>query len=672
MFFEDVNIDVQIYQEEVKKPSESSIILMPSKQQGAQINQLLLKWTDSEGVLTQKDIDQVGQSLFQEWESTFPLYQLERAFVDMTGYHTIELYMTFDASTVFSNTQIRNIKKNSPELLKKELQKVTEHAEAGDRKQVAKTESNQLTNRVSLLQQQLTDTEQSQHRIERDLQDKLNAMKRENSDLQMKLQQSKADELSQKEKLGRLTVLVEKQQRTLDDLSNGSNQVKNEYDERYRQLKDENDDLNYQLRKSNTELLDKQRDIQQLEQTISQHDRYVQTLQVDLDRAKQSNDVQLNQLMAENEALKADVIRYQNNELAAQKSVQGTQTELLALKNDITQLHLERDNRQEEMQQKYQRAQFENEELRAVLKENQTFEDQTQHELVEVTRELGAKRERVKQLETENQLLAHEWESRYQHIQSERDELTVLLDNTRQLDVERQNELMQLNDRLSTQEQTMRQAVLETERMTSKWQERLALLEVENKRLVQQSEIEKEQIARSKQNEIKHLSDRLTQQQELVSKMVASQKDTQSSWQDNYKQLEKNYQQARQQTANYEQELLVLKQKNQTLEAKLSHLEQLDKVSSDVSDLDQPLGIPASAFAHAVIPELTTVEDNQLMDDIDREVEELTVPVVDTPAAISEDVEEPIPNISYEDESSEDEYGYNEDDDDYDYDYEDD
>ncbi len=564
MFLNELNIDVQIYQEEVKKPNTSSVVLVPVQNNSEKTNQLLLKWSDKEGQLTQKDIDEASQVVFQEWERVFPLYKIERAFVDISSRGAIEIYVTFDATNVFSNTQIRNIKKTISELLEKEIKNVSEKSfEKMDEVVTIRSENNHINNQVSLAQQKLSDAEKNHRRVELELRERFNSLKQENSNLQMSLQQSKADELNQKETIGHLTLQIERQQRTLNELSDGKTSREVESEERYRHLQEQLDDLNYKLRQTSQELLEKQREVQQLQTIVSDNERYVASLQADYNQLRESNNSQVEQLLQENDVLKSDLVTYQNNELNGKKEVQ-------LVKNELRQISLEKENLQEELQQKLQRIEYENNELRIVLQENQVFEDKTQQELVQTTRDLNETHEKIEQLETENSLLTHEWESRYQNLSLEKEDLIAAYNTSRQLEMERQNELIQLKNRLITLEQGLQQAGLEQQRVVARWESRVADEEREKNRIIQQADVEKEQLTKSKEQEIKRLSERLEQQRELVDKLMATNTETQTSWQENYELLETNYRSAREKSNQLEQEITRLVQENKYLEQRLS------------------------------------------------------------------------------------------------------
>lgn len=676
MFLDELNIDVQIYQEEVKKPNTSSIVLVPLQNKSEVTNQLLLKWSDREGHLTQKDIDEASQVVFKEWERIFPLYKIERAFVDISSRGTIEVYVTFDSSNIFSNTQIRNIKKTISELLVKEIKNVSNNtATKPSERRSVRAESKHINNQASLAQQKLSDAEKTHRRVELDLRERFNTLKKENSDLQMALQQSKADELNQKETIGHLTLQIERQQRTLNDLSEGKVSRDAEAEERYRQLQEQLDDLNYKLRQSSQELLEKQREIQQLQNVVSDNDRYVTSLQADYDQLRESNNSQVEQLLQENDLLKSDLITYQNNELNDKQQVQ-------AFKNEMRQVSLEKENIQEELTQKLQRVEYENNELRTVLKENQVFEDKTQQDLVQTTRDLNTTRESLKQLETENSLLTHEWEARFQKVATEKEELATAYNTSRQLEMERQNELIQLKDRLMTLEQNLQQAGLEQQRVVTKWESRVADEQREKDRILQQANIEKEQFSRNKEQEIKRLSERLEQQQQLVDKLMATNTETQTSWQENYQLLETNYKNAREKSSQLEQEISRLVQENQRLEQRLAGMENR-KATMIPTPVITPVVEEVAAPSLEEIIQTPVVAVDPVQQEIDNEVASLEKPKAKVkPSPEVEDVAyEEESYYSYEedseddyDEGYEDDYGYDddyEDDYDYDYDYED-
>lgn len=659
MFSNELNIDVQIYQEEVKKPSNSSQVLVPIQNKSEIINQLLLKWSDRESKLTQKNIDEVTRNIFREWESTFPLYKIERAFAEVSSRGSIEVYVTFDSKNIFSNTQIRNIKKTITDLLVKELEKITVKNETTRPEQV---ESNRFRQTGTSTHKKATDVDQVQRRAELDLRDRFNTLKKENNELQMALQQSKADELSQKESIGQLKLQMERQQRVLNEMNEGKNAHNTEEKERNRQLQEQLDDVNYRLRQSSQELLERQREIQQLQLVVSDNENYINGLQADYEQLRTANNTQIEQLLEENDMLKTDLIDYRNSELDDKQKVQ-------IIKNELHQLTLEKENIQEDLKQKLQRMEYENDELRTVFKENQVFEDKTQQDLNETTRELTKFRDDVKRLETENSLLTREWETRYQNLSNEKEELAIAYNSSRQMDVERQNELIQLKNNVVSLEQNLQQAGLEQQRSVSLWEERVSKEERETTRILQQATLDKEQFSRNKEQEIKRLSDRLAQQQGLVDKLMLSQKETQENWQENYQLLETNYKTARDRSTQLEQEISRLLQDNQLLETKLAGLEQRNtRVVSPVIPV-APVVAAVVAPSVAAIVEQNNIVNDSLQAEIDNEVASLDVPKakvapkVEKEIAYEEEVETEAADSDYD--YDYDEYGY---DDEYEYD----
>ena len=104
MFLSSLNIDAQIYQDEIKTPTGSSIVLVPTANKSNNVQQLVLKLTNTEDKVTPHGIDKASQGIFREWASIFPLYPVERAFADILEDGTVEVYVTFDAANIFSNT----------------------------------------------------------------------------------------------------------------------------------------------------------------------------------------------------------------------------------------------------------------------------------------------------------------------------------------------------------------------------------------------------------------------------------------------------------------------------------------------------------------------------------------------------------------------------------------
>ena len=57
MFLSSLNIDAQIYQDEIKTPTGSSIVLVPTANKSNNVQQLVLKLTNTEDKVTPHGID---------------------------------------------------------------------------------------------------------------------------------------------------------------------------------------------------------------------------------------------------------------------------------------------------------------------------------------------------------------------------------------------------------------------------------------------------------------------------------------------------------------------------------------------------------------------------------------------------------------------------------------
>ena len=633
MFLSSLNIDVQIHQEEVKKPSHSSVVLVPLKSKSTAVQQLVLTITHLEDKVSAKLIDDTAQLVFREWQSVFPLYPVQRAFADILSGDSIEIYITFDATNIFSNTQIRNIKKTISELFETELKKVVNSA----KKEVEPVVEQMYEANLSSY------SDPSKRRADLDLRERFSNLQQENSELQSALQQSKMDELTQKESIDELRSEIEKQQRSLTGVAERSNYQKPEITEAYQKIQKGLEDTNFKLRQAQQELLDKQREIQRLQSVVVENERYINTLQSDYDQLRESSQFQLEKTLEENDQLKSELTEYKNEELNNKKTVQ-------LMKSEMRQVISDTENMQEDLKQKLQRMQYENEELRTIIKENQEFEDRTHQELLEATRQLTDVKDIVNRLETENGLLTQEWELRYQTLVGEKEEISAAYKTSRELEMARNNELIELKTNLITLEQQLQQAELDKKQVDTDWQTRLMTEEREKERLVQQVVLDKDQFIRNKEQEVKRLSDRLAQQKQLVDKLMENQSDTQVAWQENHEALEVNYQQALEKTAKLEVEILSLVEKNKSLEIQLEALERVEPI--------------------VAIKTTDEVELDMIQQEIDQEVAELTA----TSEALEEisSLEADDDYYAYDEEDSDYEYDYDEEDSDYEYGYDDD
>ncbi|MDR2276983.1 MAG: hypothetical protein LBE23_03935 [Vagococcus sp.] len=89
MFGKPLNIEIQIYQEEIKKPENTSLVLVPLKNQSSVVHQLVLKVEELRIGISPKQIDDISQVVFKEWQTIFPLYPVERAFANILSEQTL-------------------------------------------------------------------------------------------------------------------------------------------------------------------------------------------------------------------------------------------------------------------------------------------------------------------------------------------------------------------------------------------------------------------------------------------------------------------------------------------------------------------------------------------------------------------------------------------------------
>ena len=608
MLSEKLNIDVQIHQEEVKKPNHSSIVLLPLKYNSGIVHQLELRVTYSGLELTPKQIDSASQIIFREWQSIFPLYGIQRAFADMIGSNETIIYITFDATNIFSNTQLRNIKRTITELLEVELNQVYNQIKEKQAKKIASVSHDTY-----------------------DFSDKFNQLKQENNELQMMLQNDIFGDQSQSNRVNDLRKELTRQQDSLSNFS-GAKHNNEEINGLYNQVQETLEHTSQKLNQTQQDLMDKQREIQRLQSLVMENERYINGLQSDYDKLAESSYFQLQHTLEENDVLKHDLDVYKQNELSDQQEVQR-------IKSELGQLLLETENSQEELRQRLQRTQYENQELRTVIQENQQFEEKIHQELLETTKELSSVKDALQQLELEKGMLNQEWTTRYNNLSMEKENLALSYKASLEVEAARNTELIDLKSQLIELEQRLQKNDLDKKQIETNWQSRLLAEEREKERLVQQITNDKEQFLNNKEQEIKRLSDRLAQQNQLVDKLMSNQSDSQSVWQENTEALETNYQASLKRISELELEVLSLTEKNKLLLAQLAEKEPM-------TDLD----ITAS-----LVP-----------------VTEVVAPVEDIIVSVEEPKEdEKVETVSedtyYDDEESD--YDYDDSDYDYDYDY---
>ena len=567
MPLEESVIDVQLYQDETKKPTERSIILLPVQNITTKKNQLLLKWSNRKQKLSQSIITKAVTLFMAEWEKIFSLYPIDRVFLDYTAHERIELLVTFDASRLYSNTQIRNIKTNAPRIFKETMR------EAYDQ--------------LGILEQpsQINGT--------------FTSMDYDNYDNT----QARVPSISQ-------STSTPKNHHSQDFLDDG--------------------------------LLEKQQRIYELEQKIAENAQVIKSFELDLKTAQREYELKINQMSQENDSLKQKVISYQDNEIDYRQQLQIKQSEILDLKNNVNELNSSLEQDVESWKQRYQQTQYENEELRLVITENQQFEEQVQESLREATLKLKQKEDELANLIQENNLSQKESQLREQQLHSENERLQDQQDKLDRLLEERQMIIQQLTDELTHKEQEMKKLTFEHQQAVQEYQHQL-----------DQKDKEFENLNYSKNEEIKRLSQRLEKQQELVNQLMSSQELTQAKWQDNYTRLESNYRTAASRVFDLEKELAKLKQPNYA---------KLNMQNSDFSSI--------SLENETVTPsiDLPKASDVPVFDPVDMVTEEnSSVESSDLEASSQIDLDDTL-NQSYHYTDEEDSY----DEDEYDYEYDDD
>lgn len=611
MLLESINIDVQIHQEEIKKPESHSLILVPLKSKKTVTNQLVMHISNIDRVIKPKHVDDAARVVFREWKTIFPLYEVERAFANISEDGSVDVYATFDAANIFSNTQLRNIQKTITELLESELTK----ALATNAK------------REEALLRKTTDSSDF------DFRSRLDELKKETTDLQSALEKNRLGEKVYQENVDALSSELDRQQYAFNQLPKHTNTSA----PLYQQVQEGIDDTSLRLRQSQQELLDKHREIQRLQTVVTENERYIARLQGDYDQLKEMSDHQTHATLSENESLKQEVSELKQLELTHRQEIQTLQAEMNRTSSD-------KENIKEELIHQLQRIKFENDELRLIINENQTFEERTHQELIEATKQVKELTELVGRLESEKDLLEQEWTVRYETVSMEKNELALAYKSSQELELATGDELIELKQHVIHLEQKVQQAALDKQQFETTWQTRLMAEEREKERLIQQITLDKEQFVHNKEQEIKRLSERLLQQKELVDKLMANQSDTQTVWKENNETLELSFQQAKQQTAELEMEVSRLTQENRLLASKLAQLSQE----------------PALSVAAPLEDNLDQVIEKEVA-----ELEEAIVPVVEA----SEKTEEYSDYAEEEEVVSEEESDYGYDEDEYDYDY---
>ncbi|MGX6971333.1 hypothetical protein [Vagococcus bubulae] len=465
MSLEDLVIDVQLYQEETKQPNSNSVILLTNQNIAMKKNQLLLKWSNRRARISEQTIKQAVGIFLSKWKQNFYLYPVERVFLDYSAHERIELLITFEASRLYSNTQIRNIKTTAPNLFK-----------------LAITEA----------QEQFGDATRAQY----------------NQSMQPGLMGYDDNKFS----MG-----------THAQKPMSSSQVSSRFDD---------------------DLFGKDQKIYSLEQQLNENSRVIKSFEQEIKSVRQEYEQKIEQVVIENDDLKQRIISYQDNEIDYRQQLQLNQSEILSLKNNVTELNFELENEANNWQEKLKAIQTENEELRLVINENQQFEEQVQRSLDESNQKLKEKENQLIRLEQESNMLTKEWQMKYQQISIENERLKEQQLRLEDLLSERQDMIQVLNDELTQKELAIQEIAQENQRIAQRMQEELTRREMDFNNL-----------NRTKNEEIQKLSTRLEKQQDLVNQLMDSQETSQVKWQDNYNRLEKNYRMAADRVFDLEKEL---------------------------------------------------------------------------------------------------------------------
>lgn len=592
MPLEEFVIDVQLYQDETKKPTNQSVILLPVQNIATKKNQLLLKWSNRKMKWSQSLIAKSVELFLVNWEKNFSLYPIERVFLDYTAHERIELLVTFDASRLYSNTQIRNIKTNAPKLLHSAMDEA--YSQYGVLESQVEKQSGSANSAMDYDRYEMSNNNVLEYG--------------DNS-------------LVQSSGFGRETSFQEHQ-----------------------------------------DMLDKQQRIYELEQKIAENSQVIKSYEMDLQTTQREYELKISQVSQENDALKQKIISYQDNEIDFRQQLQMKKSEILDLKNTVNELNVELEQGIESWKQKLQHTQFENEELRMVITENQQFEEQVQASLNEVTLKLKEKEAQLAQLEQESAIATREWQMKNQQLLSEQQRLQEQQEKLDKLLSERQTMVQHLSDELNQKEQELKKLVFEHQQAVQEYQHQLT-----------KKDKELDELNSSKNEEIQRLSQRLEKQQHLVNQLMDSQETTQSKWQDNYNRLETNYRAAASRVFDLEKELAKLKQSSYTNpsinDRSFSSIALEEEVLPEIDIPKQPVFDPVEMVEEDDfnIPETDISETVQLEDPLDQSYH-----YADDEEEVKSDYNDYDEDYDYEDDYSyDDEYDYDEDysyDDDYDYD----
>ncbi|MGX4687393.1 hypothetical protein JNUCC83_11165 [Vagococcus sp. JNUCC 83] len=457
MPLEDFVIDVQLYEDETKKPTDQSVILLPVQNITTKKNQLLLKWSNRKMKWSQSLIAKAVELFISNWEKTFSLYPIERVFLDYTAHERLELLITFDASRLYSNTQIRNIKTNAPKLLNTAMDEA--YNQYGALENQVEQQFSPTSSAMDYDRYEKTNTNALSYSDASPIQS--GSFRRETSF------QEHQDMLDKQQRIYELEQKITENSQVIKSYEMDLQTTQREYELKISQVSQENDTLKQKIISYQDNEIDFRQQLQMKKSEILDLKNTVNELNVELEQGIESWKQKLQQTQFENEELRMVITENQQFEEQVQVSLNEATLKLKEKEAQLAQLEQENAIATREWQMKnqqllseQQRLQEQQDKLDKLLSERQTM---VQH----LSDELNQKEQELKKLVFEHQQAVQE----YQHQSTKKEKEFAELNSSKNEEIQR------LSQRLEKQQHLVNQLMDSQETTQSKWQDNYNRLE---------------------------------------------------------------------------------------------------------------------------------------------------------------------------------------------------
>lgn len=455
MTLEEFVIDVQLYQDETKEPTEESVTVLPAQNITTKKNQLQLKWSNRKMKLSRSVIIKTVDLFLTQWKQTFSLYPIERVFIDYAAHERIELLITFDANRLYSNTQIRNIKANAPELLKKALNKA--YAQYG----LIEATPTSTVSSSSTMDYDRFDTTSSAVTEAMTFVASENISSNENSLVVGK------DAINTNQKILDLDQQILEKSQVIQSYEKNIKSVQREYETKIEQVLQENDKLKQKILSYQDKEIDYRQQLQLSQSEIFTLKNNVSELNVSLEQDRGLWKRRLQSLQTENDDLRRVIIENQQFEEQVQNSLRKATDSLQEKEELLAQIQQENELTVKEWELKLQQVSDDKERLNTQHERLNELLAERQEMIQQLTDELGQKERDLSKLIFDHQQATQE----FQHQLALKDEELTGLDQSKNEEIQR------LSDRLEKQQKLVDQLMTSQESTQNKWQDNYNRLE---------------------------------------------------------------------------------------------------------------------------------------------------------------------------------------------------